>query len=325
MRVGILDCATGLGPLMRNSNALRTPWGTRRAFFMAIYDLLPAVTKIAPSDGQERPPECEIDALAALFISHAGREEVGAMAQLHEENTASKVALLLRQRPAARVALLCVAAAVAVAVALGVSGGFGATGFSVARADAAQEKTSAEDAATNGDNASEAAPADKGSVQAEEGGSEAAQEVFVDVGGAVASPGLVRLTAGARVNDAVAAAGGMTSEADAAAVNLAAKLEDGQKVYVPAKGESSAPAGSPAAGGTGASGSGTGGSGSALVNINTATAEELDELPGVGPATAQAIIDERESNGAFTSIEDLMRVSGIGEKKFEKLASSICV
>ena len=250
------------------------------------------------------------------------------MAQLHEESTASKAVLLLRQQPAARAALLCVVAAVAVAVALGVSGGFGATGFSVERGISAQEEPASEAAAPHEDEASEAAPskdADKSGALAEADDGDAAQEVFVDVGGAVASPGLVRLTAGARVNDAVAAAGGMTSEADAAAVNLAAKLEDGQKVYVPAKGESAAPSGSPAAGGTGASGGNASGSGGSLVNINTATVEELDELPGVGPATAQAIIDERESNGAFTSVEDLMRVSGIGEKKFEKLASSICV
>ena len=78
-----------------------------------------------------------------------------------------------------------------------------------------------------------------------------------------------------------------------------------------------------AAGGAGSAGAG--GATSGLVNINTASADELDALPGVGPATAQAIIDERESNGAFTSAEDIMRVSGIGEKKFAKLKSSICV
>lgn len=163
--------------------------------------------------------------------------------------------------------------------------------------------------------------------------------IMVDVDGAVATPQVVTLPADARVNDAIEAAGGLTPDADASGINRAALLADGQKVYVPRQGEVvtgaavSGGAGASASGsgatadGTGASGTGTSttsGAG-ALVNINTADIETLDTLPGVGPATAQAIVDDRTQNGSFASIEDIMRVSGIGEKKFEKLKDLICV
>lgn len=154
----------------------------------------------------------------------------------------------------------------------------------------------------------------------------------VHVDGAVASPGVYALTlADPRVNDAVAAAGGLVPEADTASVNLAAAVQDGDKVYVPREGDNSAGAGAVSSGGSSGSEGGTavtGASGSALsslVNINKASAEELDALPGVGPSTAQAIVDDRTQNGPFASIEDLMRVSGIGEKKFERLKGRICV
>lgn len=143
--------------------------------------------------------------------------------------------------------------------------------------------------------------------------------VVVDVSGAVVSPAVVTLPDGSRVDDAIRAAGGLTAEADQSAINRAAKLTDGQKIVVPRVGEAL-----PATDATGTS-TGTVTTEPALVNINTATAEELDELPGVGPATAEAIITDREESGPFASIEDLMRVSGIGEKKFEKLKNSICV
>ena len=140
--------------------------------------------------------------------------------------------------------------------------------------------------------------------------------IKVDVTGAVASPGVVELEPDARVIDAIEAAGGQTAEADISSINRAAKLIDGEKVHVPRIGETPSDA---AAVGGGEAEPASGG----LVNINTAGLEELDELPGVGPSTAQAIIDEREQGGPFTSIEDIMRVSGIGEKKFEKLKTSI--
>ncbi|AEB06935.1 competence protein ComEA helix-hairpin-helix repeat protein [Coriobacterium glomerans PW2] len=150
------------------------------------------------------------------------------------------------------------------------------------------------------------------------------QQLVVDVSGAVMAPAVVQLVSGARVADAIAAAGGLSSDADVSALNRAAKVSDGDKIYVPRQGEQGAPA-APAGQKAGSNSGGRAASGaSSLVNINTATAEELDALPGVGPSTAQAIIDDRTQNGPFSGIEDLMRVSGIGEKKFEKLKSKIC-
>lgn len=149
--------------------------------------------------------------------------------------------------------------------------------------------------------------------------------VVVHVDGAVMLPGVYELADGARVNDAIELAGGLTAEADTSTLNLAAKLADGQKVTVPLVGESTNSASS---GEATLSADGSGSSAAAantLVNINTASADELDTLPGVGPSTAATIIQDREESGPFTSIEDIMRISGIGEKKFAKIKDYICV
>lgn len=142
--------------------------------------------------------------------------------------------------------------------------------------------------------------------------------VVVDVGGAVKRPGVVELEAGSRVIDAIEAAGGLLDDADCETINQAEVLQDAQKVYVPHEGESQTAVATEA---TATSPSNT----TPLVNINTAGVSELDALPGIGPATAQAIVDDREANGSFTAPEDLMRVSGIGEKKYAKLESQICI
>lgn len=151
----------------------------------------------------------------------------------------------------------------------------------------------------------------------------AASEVYVDVDGAVVTPGVYRLREGARVAQAIDAAGGLTPEADVAGLNRASKVVDGQKIYVPHVGEQQTVdvvAGSgPGEASAGASVA------SDLVNINTANASELQTLSGIGPSMAQSIIDERTQNGPFTSIDDLMRVLGIGEKKFAKIKDCICV
>jgi competence protein ComEA len=146
-------------------------------------------------------------------------------------------------------------------------------------------------------------------------------EIAIDIKGAVEMPGIYMMTSDQRVNDAINKAGGLTEKADAAALNLAQKVQDEMVVYVPAKGEdmppaisSSAPAGSGEA--PGASGGAAEGS---LININTADSSGLQELPGVGEAKAQAIIDYRETEGPFAAAEDLKNVSGIGDKTFEKL------
>ncbi|MGN0287058.1 MAG: helix-hairpin-helix domain-containing protein [Atopobiaceae bacterium] len=162
--------------------------------------------------------------------------------------------------------------------------------------------------------------------------------VTVHVDGAVANPGVYQLQGQSpRVIEAVQAAGGLAQNADTTAINLAAPVEDGAKVHVPQQGEdASNTQGTASAGATGgATGSGSSGaaaaSGSAgsssdgTVNINTATAEQLTALPGVGEATAKAIVEDRQKNGKFTSPEDLMRVSGIGQKKFDKMKDKVRV
>lgn len=149
-------------------------------------------------------------------------------------------------------------------------------------------------------------------------------EVYVDVDGAVASPGVYRLKVGSRVSQAIDAAGGLTPEADVTGLNRASKVTDGQKIYVPTVGEQQASLAAGGAEGGAATVSGAGTS-SGLVNINTASAAELQTLSGIGPSMAQSIIDERTQNGAFASVDDLMRVSGIGEKKLAKIKDCICV
>ena len=148
----------------------------------------------------------------------------------------------------------------------------------------------------------------------------------VYVTGAVNQPGVVTVASGARVADAVNACGGLSPEADADAVNMAQAVKDGQQIRVPMKGAAKAVKDGTAtksAGGNGvvASPEDAGG----LVNINTADEKALDALPGVGPATAQKIIEYRETEGAFQSPEDIMKVRGIGKAKYEKMKDKITI
>jgi competence protein ComEA len=151
----------------------------------------------------------------------------------------------------------------------------------------------------------------------EEGGDGGAG-VVVHVAGAVREPGVYRLRAGSRVDDAVGRAGGATSRADLSQVNLAAKVEDGRQVLVP-KRLSAAAAAAGAAGGT------VPAAPAVPLNLNTATLEQLDELDGIGPATAQQILDYREAHGGFGSVEELGQVSGIGEKRLASLREQVRV
>ncbi|MDF1541666.1 MAG: ComEA family DNA-binding protein [Anaerosomatales bacterium] len=147
--------------------------------------------------------------------------------------------------------------------------------------------------------------------------------LWVHVAGAVRVPGLYELEPGARVGDALTVAGGTLDDAALDAVNLARLLADGEQVYVPSEEEVEAGVAQPGAAAAGAAPNAAPGGGA--VDINTATAGELEALPGVGPATAAKIIAEREANGPFAAPEDLMRVAGIGEKKFEALRDLIVV
>ena len=176
--------------------------------------------------------------------------------------------------------------------------------------------------------ASSAGPASSGGATS--GGDTAGSgQIVVDVDGAVAHPGLYKLPPDSRVQAALAAAGGLSPQADAHRINRAAKLHDGQKLYVLSQGESGPP--QAASSGQGCEGQactsaegGVAGSdpeGQGLVNINTANAVQLTQLPGVGPAIAQKIIDYRTANGPFTSVDDLTKVPGIGAAKLAQIKS----
>jgi competence protein ComEA len=144
-------------------------------------------------------------------------------------------------------------------------------------------------------------------------GDEGRRSVVVHVAGAVRSPGVYRMRPSARVDDAVARAGGPTARADLSQVNLAAEVEDGRQVLVPRR----VRAGAPAATGETVPG--------VPLNLNTATLEQLDELDGIGPATAQSILDYRDENGGFGSVEELGEVPGIGEVRLASLREQVRV
>ena len=141
--------------------------------------------------------------------------------------------------------------------------------------------------------------------------------VVVHAAGAVRTPGLYRMPPGARVDDLLRAAGGAAADADLDRVNLAAPLVDGSRVYVPRVGEAAPPV---------AAGGGTGDpTADGPLDLNTATAEQLDALPGIGPATAKAIIEARTRRGRFTSVDDLLAVRGIGPAKLDAIRDLVSV
>lgn len=167
------------------------------------------------------------------------------------------------------------------------------------------------------------------------------EEVVVHAAGAVVHPGVYPLPGGARVDDLVRAAGGLAANADGARLNLAAPLTDGARVYVPHVGEGEPPAvvgadgGAPEPGGGAGAPSPAGGDGAggtpgadapaAPVDLNTATEDELDALPGVGPTIAAAIVAFRTENGGFASVDDLLDVKGIGEARLAELRPLVTV
>jgi len=158
---------------------------------------------------------------------------------------------------------------------------------------------------------------DRGPARADSGtpgNASRAAGLYVHVAGAVRRPGVVRVVPGSRVAGAVARAGGVTRRADLTAVNLAAQVEDGQQVIVPARG--------PPATAGGASLE-PGAPGAPKLGLATATAEQLDELDGIGPTLSERIVEYRTENGGFRSLEELREVDGIGEKRFESLSEAL--
>jgi len=162
--------------------------------------------------------------------------------------------------------------------------------------------------------------------------------ITVHVIGAVVRPGVYTFPEGSRVEDAVNAAGGLLAEANPDLINLAAKLDDGQQLDIPGAGGSGSPGG-PGGGIPGVPGAvptsagpftvlptqGAGTNNANLVNINTATLSQLDILPGIGPTTAQKIIDYRTQHGPFASIEGIMNVAGIGPATFDRIKDLITI
>jgi competence protein ComEA len=177
-------------------------------------------------------------------------------------------------------------------------------GARAVRGEGAGEGTS-----TYADYSSEAGAEDESSFAVEEGGT----DVVVDVTGAVARPGVYRMPAGSRVDDAVKRAGGETAKAALDAINLAARLADGQQVVVPE--EAPAGGGGAVAGAAGAAGAEE----DAPISLGTATAADLDTIDGIGPVTAEDIINFREEHGGLSSIDQLDQISGIGPATMEAL------
>jgi competence protein ComEA len=138
----------------------------------------------------------------------------------------------------------------------------------------------------------------------------AAKLLVIDVAGAVRHSGLYRLRSGSRVDDAIAAAGGPTAKAQLDSVNLAAPVADGEQIIVPGRGAAGAAAAAPAAAGS---------SPSAPLDLNSATLEQLEALPGIGPVTAQKILDYRQAHGAFHAVAELQGVPGIGPAHMAQL------
>ena len=206
-------------------------------------------------------------------------------------------------KPAVVIGVVSVAVVIAVAVAAVLLGAFSPRpAFEVTKSDAAEKVETTQAGAS------------------QEGG-EQSRTILVHIGGSVANPGVYELPEGSRVNDAVTAAGGFTEDAQGDSVNLARTLADGEQVLIPSMADvqeaaQQAPSGSSSSTPQAASGK---------VNINTATAEALDALPGIGASTAEKIVADREANGPFKTTDDLKRVTGIGDKKYAQLADLITV
>ncbi|WP_234379568.1 ComEA family DNA-binding protein, partial [Streptomyces caniscabiei] len=155
------------------------------------------------------------------------------------------------------------------------------------------------------------------------GAPSAGPSIVVDVGGKVRSPGIQRLPAGSRVADALRAAGGVRPGANTDGLNRARLLVDGEQVLVGTPAPVAGPVGAPGAGAGGTGGAAAGAAPTTPVSLNTATADQLDTLPGVGPVLAQHIIDYRTQQGGFRSVDELREVNGIGDRRFADLRNLV--
>lgn len=156
----------------------------------------------------------------------------------------------------------------------------------------------------------------QGEGQDESDGKTVAAQIYVDIGGQVKNPGVYTVKEGTRLFEVIEKAGGLTEDAFIDQVNRAEVVTDGQKIVIPSAGDVQQSLPQQTSSGKNVSG---------LVNINSADSQTLQEIPGVGPATAEKIIAYRTENGRFSSIEDLKNVSGIGDKTFEKMKDKITV
>jgi competence protein ComEA len=161
-----------------------------------------------------------------------------------------------------------------------------------------------------------APPPGAAAIKVDAEGAGSGGRVFVDVSGAVQRPGVYRMPSDARVEDALERAGGPTKRADLTQINRAAKVEDGRQILVPVRASRSAAAGASA-------GTAAPATPDQPLNLNTATLEQLDTLDGVGPATAQKILDYREEHGGFGTVEELDQIPGIGEKRLAALRERV--
>ena len=164
----------------------------------------------------------------------------------------------------------------------------------------------------------DAVPAVAATIDVKDVGAAGGARVTVDVAGAVKHPGVYRLSSNQRVEDALKRAGGPARRADLSQINRAAKLQDGRQILVPARPSKAAPAAAP----TGATAPTTP---AQPLDLNTATLEQLDTLDGVGPTTAQKILDYRTEHGGFGSVDELDQIPGIGEKRLAALRESVRV
>lgn len=147
------------------------------------------------------------------------------------------------------------------------------------------------------------------------------EKIMVDIKGQIKQPGVYQANTGERVIDVISRAGGVTEQADQGQVNFAEHVQDEMVIYIPAKGE-----GVPSSGSSGGQAAqGGAGQNEGKINLNKADEAELQNLPGIGPAKAAAIIEYRNTSGPFKAVEDLKNISGIGEKTFEKLKDSVVV